>query len=329
MRPAQVGQLSGSPARSLEMSCNACAGLYVAGRGFRIEPPGVPTVRPSRGERVRAVRAIRGTRRAHRPRYRAIRLVSFALSLVVLSSRCVPLAAIPPLPLSTPHSVEASDSGAVLARQLAPLLYLHRDERFRLERVVAVLHPTRPLIAYHLLWSDDAHGAWAPFTRATDQEILWVGYDSTKSPVDLWTYWHGSILHADWSGRGQVAADVQWGKHGMLPRQTRESDLPRGQGLTTFYLLTWLVPELWLGRLVREGPWCFCSGPARYREFTRPLLLGERLDAIVRTEKPDKALSAVFGADYSRKPEWPGQRATREARRGTRGDSDDRSETEG
>src|SRR6185312_1985750 len=37
MSPEQEGQLSGIPLRSCEMSCSAWAGLYVAGRGLRIE----------------------------------------------------------------------------------------------------------------------------------------------------------------------------------------------------------------------------------------------------------------------------------------------------
>lgn len=227
----------------------------------------------------------------------------FALLLATIS--CVPKAAIPPLPHAIPSRVSPTDSGAVLARQLAPVLYLQRDEKFRLERVVAVVHPERRVIGYHLLWQDDAHGAWLPFSRATDQEVLWVGYDSTRAPTDLWTYWHGAILHADWRDKGQVVADVQWGKHGTLPRGVDEADLPALQSLTSFYYFTWLIPDLFLGSLVREGPWCFCSGPRRYRQFTVPIVLGSRLDAIVRTANPDGALSAVFGKDYSRKPEWP------------------------
>jgi len=253
---------------------------------------------------VRAGCAIRRPRRAHRLRCPATRSTIFALSLATMSS-CVPNAAIPPLPLTIPNRVSPADHGAALARQLAPVLYLQRDERFRLERAVAVLHPERKLIAYHLLWQDDAHGAWLPFTRASDQEVLWVGYDSTGAPTDLWTYWHGVILHADWRGKGQLVANVQWGKHGTLPRWVDEQDLPALQSLTSFYLITWFVPDLWLGSLVREGPWCFCFGPGRYRQFTRPLVLGNQLDVIVRTANPDRALSAVFGEDYSRKPEWP------------------------
>lgn len=193
----------------------------------------------------------------------------------------------------------------MLARQLAPLLYLQRDERFQLSRVVAVLHPSRPVIAYHLLWRDDVHGAWVPFTVPTDQEIVWVGYDSARAPTDIWTYWHGRILHADWRRKGQVIVDVQWGKHGSLPHAVRERDLPRFQTLWDFYLLAFVLPDLWLGSLNRPGPSCFCHGFDRYREFTRPLFVGPVLDVVVRADNPDAALRAVFGRRYSEKPFWP------------------------
>ena len=46
-----------------------------------------------------------------------------------------------------------------MARALAPVLYLQRDEWFQLARIVAVIHPNRRIIGYYLLWSDDVHGA--------------------------------------------------------------------------------------------------------------------------------------------------------------------------
>jgi hypothetical protein len=194
----------------------------------------------------------------------------------------------------------------MLAVQLAPTLYLQPDEPFTLERAVAVVHPARRLIAYHLLWRDDAHGAWLPFTKPTDAEIVWIGYDSTNVPVDLWTYWHGSILHTDWRGKGPVSIDVQWGKHGSMPRATHLADLPWLQSLDAFYLLTWIgAPDLWLGNLSRPGPWCFCHGYGRYASFTRALPLGSRLNAIVRTLKPGESLRAVFGRGYKNKTPWP------------------------
>src|SRR5438046_3203018 len=94
---------------------------------------------------------------------------------------CGPHAHIPPRP-AEPQSVEgallSTDSSARLARALAPVLFLQRDEWFPLSRVVAVVHPTRRIIAYHLLWQDDVHGSWIPFTVPTDEEVVWVGYDA-------------------------------------------------------------------------------------------------------------------------------------------------------
>ena len=170
---------------------------------------------------------------------------------------------------------------------------------------MAVLHPQRPIIAYHLLWRDDVHGSWIPFTVPTDEEILWVGYDSTRAPVDLWTYWHGRILHTPWP-RAQVAVDVQWGKHGSLPRNVRESDLPRLQSLNFFYAMTIFgEPDILLGDLTRKGPLCFCHGYGRYRQFTRPLPVSTRIDAVVRAEDASAVLKEVFGRKYSNKHRWP------------------------
>ena len=230
------------------------------------------------------------------------------LGLVAFGSACGPRARIParPSPLSLPGAVADSSDAAQLARSLAPVLFLQRDEWFPLERVVAVVHPRRSVIAYHLLWRDDVHGSWIPFTVPTDQEVVWVGYDSTRAPRDVWTYWHGRILHATWSDRGPAQFNVQWGKHGSLPLGVVESDLPRMQKLNGFYLFSWIgLPDIWLGRLTRRGPMCFCRGYDRYREFTRPMLLGDRLDAILVAEDPNPALAAVFGRPFSRKPSWP------------------------
>ena len=239
--------------------------------------------------------------------WRPLTVKAITVQLVVLlasASACAPRARIPPRPLAIPAALPPEDTGAVLARQLAPVLYLQRDEKFPLVRAVAVLHPTRRVIAYHLLWRDDVQGGWLPFTSPTDQEIIWVGYDSTNAPTDIWTYWHGRILHTPW--RGQVAADVQWGKHGSLPHGVVESSLPVFQRLADFYLLTWLlIPDYWLGNLSRPGPWCFCHGYRRYRDFSRPILLAPRLDAIVRAADPDPVLRRVFGLPYSRKTPWP------------------------
>lgn len=221
---------------------------------------------------------------------------------------CGPHAHIPPRGVEPVPGVAATgDSVDVLAHRLAPVLYLQRDETFPLSRVVAVVHPTRPIIAYHLLWRDDVHGAWIPFTVPTDEEVVWVGYDpATYAPTDLWSYWHGRILHTDWHNKGGPAFDIQWGKHGSLPHGTALGDLPWDRSMNLFYAFTIIgAPDIWLGNTDRKGPWCFCHSFRRYRDFSRPLDVSTRLDAVVRTADPHAALKAVFGTRYSNKIEWP------------------------
>ena len=250
-------------------------------------------------------------------RSRAITLTSLAALSGVVGA-CGPIARIPGRPVPVPDALlgqmmvpvlgrlpsSADSARAKLARTLAPVLYLHRSEPFELARVVAVVHPTRRVIAYHLLWADDAYGAWLPRTKPTDEELVWVGYDRSGAPTDMWTYWHGTLLYSPWSKR-QVEVDVQWGKHGSLPRGMRESDLPRGRSLKSFYRLTYALPDLWLGNLSRKGPWCFCQSYRSYRRFTEPQLVADKLDAVIVAADPRPALRLVFGTPYSDKPWWP------------------------
>lgn len=230
-----------------------------------------------------------------------------ALGLLAITG-CGPIAHIPPrsAPESLPGALAASDSDATLAHRLAPVLYLQRDETFPLSRVVAVVHAEQHVIAYHLLWRDDAYGAWLPFTIPTDEEIVWVGYDSvSRTPSDVWTYWHGKQLHVPWT-RLPVEIDVQWGKHGSIPRGMPLGDLPWSRSMNFFYAATIFgVPDLLLGRIQRKGPICFCHGFRRYREFTRVLPTGDRLDGVVRPAEAKRAMGAVFGVPYSDKPGLP------------------------
>ena len=185
------------------------------------------------------------------------------------------------------------------------MLYIQRDETFPLSRVAAVVHPTKRIIAYHLLWQDDINGAWIPFTVPSDEEEVWVGYDSSNAPTDVWTYWHGTILHTPWP-KTQVTIYVQWGKHGSLPGGIRESTLPRPKTLNFFYdaATTFLVPDQLLGRINRKGEVFFPHGYKRYRDFSHVMPLSDRIDVITKSENPEGVLQAVFG-HYSHKPNWP------------------------
>lgn len=219
---------------------------------------------------------------------------------------CVPHVTLPPL-AGAADRFAANDSVRALAAALAPVLYVQRDEPFPLVRVAAVVNPSRPVIAYHLLWQHDVNGQWLPWAKPSDEEEVWVGYDpSTHAPTDLWTYWHGTVLHTEWRDRGAPAADVQWGKHGSLPRGVIESDLPRFKTLNAFYAVEYLLlPDIWIGKLAHGGPWGFFHDYARYRDFDHTIALRDRLDAVIWSDDPREALRDIFGARYSNKVRWP------------------------
>src|SRR5215203_886074 len=238
----------------------------------------------------------------------ALRLLTAANAILATTflAGCGPKAHIPSRPVVIASTLASDDPATHTVRALAPVLYMQRDEWFRLERVVGVVHPKRQIIGYYLLWRDDVHGAWIPFTKATEEEIVWVGYDSTLAPTDVWTYWHGKILHADWRNRGTVTIDVQWGKHGSLPRGMVEPDAMWPRTMSNFWVSSWVgLPDIWLGSLTRRGPLCFCHGYRRYMTFDRPVITGQQIDVIVRTEDPHPVLSALFGLPYSEKTPWP------------------------
>jgi hypothetical protein len=224
---------------------------------------------------------------------------------LVCATGCYRASGIPPVPATVPA---AADSSAVaLARSLAPVLYVQRDEYFPLERVVAVVHPRCPVVAYVLDWKWDVNGQWVPWSKSSDEEEVWVGFDSlTHAPTDLWTYWHGTILHTNWRDRGRAAISVQWGKHGSLPHGVIESDLPGSRTLNVMYALEYvLLPDIWIGKLVHGGPWGFFHGYARYRDFSRVIDTGNRLDAVVETAAPTEPLRAVLGRRFANKRPWP------------------------
>ena len=117
--------------------------------------------------------------------YRGRMVAALAVAALGGGAGCAPALHLPPEPLAVPGQLAPSDSAYALAERLAPMLYVQRDEPFSLLRVVAVVHPSRPIIAYHLLWSHDVNGQWMPWTKPSDEEEVWVGYDSaTGAPID-------------------------------------------------------------------------------------------------------------------------------------------------
>ncbi len=109
-----------------------------------------------------------------------------------------------------------------LARRFAPRLYVTPSEPFALEDFAVILHPQKPIVAYHLFWDDDID--YPEDNDPTDHEVVWVEYDpSTREVTAVYAYYHGKILSPAEAAQdanahgGRPRINVQWGKHGSLP----------------------------------------------------------------------------------------------------------------
>ncbi len=117
---------------------------------------------------------------------------------------------------------EPTARGLELVKRFAPRLYTTPNEPFPLEDFAAIIHPEKPLIAYHMFWDDDID--YPDDNDPTDHEVVWVRYDPTSLEVtEVFAYYHGRILSAQEAVEDAQAhaqrprINVQWGKHGSLP----------------------------------------------------------------------------------------------------------------
>ena len=131
---------------------------------------------------------------------------------------------------SPPEPVTDEMMAAVLRH--APLLKLTEMECFPLKDVVAIHHPDKPVIAYHLFWEDDYD--FPDDNDPCDHEQVWVAYDrNSRWVTDVWAFYHGSIITTaraaelanEADGRPEIR--VQWGKHGSIPAEGEKVRLPR------------------------------------------------------------------------------------------------------
>lgn len=108
------------------------------------------------------------------------------------------------------------------ARKFLPRFFTTPNEFFPLNDLVVVVHPDKPIIAYHLFWDDDID--FPEDNDPCDHEIVWIEYDPARLQVtQVHTYFHGRILRTDQAAAdanahgGRAWIGVEWGKHGSLP----------------------------------------------------------------------------------------------------------------
>ena len=103
-----------------------------------------------------------------------------------------------------------------LLRRCCPLLRGHPAEFFPLNDFVALLHPTRPWIGFHLFWGDDID--FPDDNDPTDHEVIWVEYDPVhREPIQVTTYFHERLISTSVPAGQRPLVAVEWGKHGSVP----------------------------------------------------------------------------------------------------------------
>ena len=119
----------------------------------------------------------------------------------------------PPEPLT--------EEEARLVRKFCPILMLNERECFPLKDIVAIHHPTRPLIGYHLFWEDDYD--FPDDCEPCDHEEVWIAYDPEQEVVtNVSTFFHSRVIQSDTAvqeaqtNQQRAIIRIEWGKHGSL-----------------------------------------------------------------------------------------------------------------
>jgi hypothetical protein len=117
------------------------------------------------------------------------------------------------------HSL--SDQEREWIEKFCPLLLINAKECFSLIDVVAVHHPSQPMIGYHLFWEDDYD--FPDDNEPCDHEEIWVQYDPAKEEVKkVMSWFHARIIESEEAvlearNHGQRSiVRIEWGKHGSL-----------------------------------------------------------------------------------------------------------------
>ncbi|WP_028403042.1 hypothetical protein [Ectobacillus panaciterrae] len=127
-------------------------------------------------------------------------------------------------------------------KKFCPILMTTPKECFPLKDVVAIHHPTKPLIGYHLFWEDDYD--FPDDYEPCDHEELWIEYNPTQDVITkVMTFFHSRVLEstlaveeAHENGQRPIIR-IEWGKHGSLLAGWKDMQEP----LTRVSLEEWIT----------------------------------------------------------------------------------------
>jgi hypothetical protein len=202
-----------------------------------------------------------------------------------------------------------------LVLKFAPRLYNVPNEFFPLKDIAVILHPEKPIIAYHLFWEDDL--GFPSDNDPCDHEVLWIEFDpATERVTRVHAYWHGRIVTTGTAAEDANAHDgrawigVEWGFHGSVPWQA-QTRVPAVDQILRHHWNTAHVTAKTRPRdpLARGWPTEFAGDFAAFTTFSvlndpRPLL--RERDLIYVSRWANSTLNRYcLRYNFAAKIEWP------------------------
>ncbi|MGG5252654.1 tetratricopeptide repeat protein [Neobacillus sp. SM06] len=106
-------------------------------------------------------------------------------------------------------------------QKFCPILMVTPKECFPLKDIVAIHHPSKPIIGYHLFWEDDYD--FPDDYEPCDHEEVWIEYDPEAEVVkNVMCWFHARVLDSELAVKEahhhqqRAIIRIEWGKHGSL-----------------------------------------------------------------------------------------------------------------
>jgi hypothetical protein len=202
-----------------------------------------------------------------------------------------------------------------LVLKFAPRLHNVPNEFFPLKDIAAIVHPEKPVIAYHLFWEDDL--GFPSDNDPCDHEVVWVEYDAASLQVkQVQAYWHGRIVTTDTAAAeandhdGRPWIGVEWGFHGSVPWEARAKVKVVDEILRDHYRSAHVgLKQRPYDPLARGWPTEFTDDYAAFTSFSEPNdprpLLRER-ELIYVSRWANATLNRYcLRYNFAAKTEWP------------------------
>lgn len=221
--------------------------------------------------------------------------------------------------LEMDHPQELSKSEIEKVLQYAPILHTTPSEYFKLMDVIAIHHPEKPLIAYHLFWEDDYN--FPDDYDPCDHEQVWVSYSAESGQVNgVWSFYHTHLLSTQEAieeantNQGHPIIRVEWGIHGSLVNNWESLRLTEADLTLTEFLKHTFANAVKGGRMTehpikKRWPKGFEGNFEDYLDFSHEIRTEELLKSkkmVLKSRWSNAVIQNYFLAyNFAPKYDWP------------------------